>query len=274
MSDAPNPPKTTLRVEVVVEGGEARTILTGLQPRTADLFYPPSRFVPYDIKNPIPSADTPVFACSGGHCIAAGGTYKTQGGYPPTGVLAQAYNDPNVAAAAQSGDSRYATPPNGAAVGTLSSGNTWSFTQVPGSGYDTTSGNPVNSSLIVWYRYAGSPVYYTHDATAYHGLLSSGSIPTPHPIPAQLTVTFHESLAHHGSVTLRWNGTHWYAQLTKDTAEVYFLHLGCDYHLLLVTPKGTLALTGGLKSQRPFVWCGESAHDTKEYGTVRVTVTE
>jgi hypothetical protein len=273
----PSQSKVTVRVEVVVEGGQATPLVkTFLKER--------------NVQYPQPSpADTPVRQSGGVNYINAGGGSTVVLGHYPSVVYAMAYpnttTDPN--------DPANATPPAGAVSDNTLADGTWSFTQakgnqVPGAKCDGTSGAPNNSTLLVWYDYGGSPHQYTVEAMYFHGYCPAGSGSGPglgaeartvrvgcELLSTTLHATFTGALSALRTVKLAWNGASWVGETAGGGGSVLsFLWHDPVFQLLSAGPGTAFVVAGRPGSFHPFHWSAAGTALGASAGPFGVTITE
>ncbi|MGH7174477.1 MAG: hypothetical protein ACRELG_29780 [Gemmataceae bacterium] len=272
----PSQNKVTVRVEVVVEGGGASTVMMS----------PPARQLShYDfisIPQPAPTSTPIVSQSAGVNYIEATGTSPlSSDGSPPNKVWALAYPNPNVTTTG------HKTPDfAGGAVSMKPDPDTWywHFLQsddnnvVPGA---FCAGSPCppdgddNSTLLVWWEYdTPSGPTYTPGVRHFYGYCpgsSSGSGAATMPatvafgsrrLATTLHATFTRALAKLGTVTLAWNGVSWAGDSSVGGGCVLSL-LSRDETLQLMSagPGATFILAAPSGPGQPFSWTAEgSAH--------------
>lgn len=284
---SPDPLKVTVRVDVVVEGGQVQPVQTTVEDSRQQLIRQLARpLVPLIIHYPLPSSsgspnNTTVYPVSGQNYIEANGNCLTMSGSFPSQVWAMAYPNPSI----NPSMSGYATPTSGAVMDTPTTGG-WSFTRtkgnpIPGATYDSISGGPNNSTVIVWYYFGGSPAVYSTEYTPFHGYLASisgGSGSVNHSGThgsVKLHATFTGTLSALGTVHLVWNGSIWFATPSGVGGSVLtFARIGSEYILILAGTGMAFTVTGATKSTSPFVWSGIGTAVGPVAGQFGVTITE
>jgi hypothetical protein len=219
-------------------------------------------FKPYDITTPQTSpSDTTVTQGGTNYYISATGISLTAAGKYAVQVAAQAYNDPTLDWTLP----QYQTPPATAVTSPMDPNGDghWSFSQVPGSGHDSTKGGPNNSTLLVWYAFGGMPPPPSQmDHTRYHGYLASGyhravrlPLDLSRPRVPKLHAVFSGGLALLGTVDLYWNDASWVAASDFfGDGGLTFVSAGALCHLVAPGPGISFALAAAPKSLHPFTW--------------------
>jgi hypothetical protein len=285
----PGQNKVSVRVEVIVEGGQDTPVVSAYAEGpcgTTDFGFdrPHGWHHGLQIITPQPTGNTPVRQIGGVNCIESGGGSPVVSGHFASAVLAKAYPSPSV-------DPLSHSTPDVGAVSTSVSGGAWSFTfaggnPVPGAACDATSGGPANSTIIVWYDFGGSPRLYVTESTPFHGYCpggSGGSGPASGPSHSAhrrvrsgtLYATFTGALAGLGTVTLHWNGAAWVGTAARgEGSAVSFLGTDPGFHLLAFGPGVAFALSGPPASYHPFTWSATGTAQGAQAGPFEATVTE
>jgi hypothetical protein len=272
-----NPSKVTVRVEVVVEGGQAAPVVTtyeGVRPLPRALL----------IERPQPSpADTPVLLAGSMTLIEASGTSQLMLGHLPRLVWAKAFPTVYVDV------SQHQTPDAGAVQDTPLSDGSWSFTQakgnaVPGAAFDSTPHGPNNSTLLVWFDFGGSPPVFSVEGTPFHGFRAAGSggfapgwvkVASSRLPAATLHASFRGSAGDLGDVKLHWNGTSWVGMTQRcGGALLSLVWAEPNCHLLAAGPGVSFAVAGPPDSLDPFHWRASGTASGELAGPFEVVVTE
>jgi hypothetical protein len=276
---APKPTqgKVSLQVELIIQepGKKARRFPLGALP--TPLRDPIIERVGVELPLQHPE-QTCVIPQSGGYAIEASGTVPT--GTKPARVWARCFPDPVLAAGT------HATPDGLGAVSVEPVAGAWSFrspTVVPGAKAEVAPGTQDNSTLYIWYEFAGSggPTY-TDEVRSFFGVLPGyGSCPpvaappVEFPLPDAATVhaTFTGALSNLGTVALARGPLGW-AALVPPAGILSFLAIGPEPHLLLLGLTLNFDVTGELVSEDPYIWEASGMAVGFGGGAFEVTVTE
>jgi hypothetical protein len=261
-------PKVVIRLEVAVEGGEARLRFGRKKFRFkhGEELYGLTISTP-QTSSPASPKNTTVTQTGGENYVAASGTATGTG---TCRVWALAYPTTN--------PSPPDNPPSNA-VTTLASGGNWSFSAVPGSGYDSIFNNPYNNStIVVWYQCPAGSGTINKIPKFYHGYVPSmmGAAYASEPGPACLTATFSGALEKLGSVTLTREGSTWVSRVAGVGADVQLTSFGGELRLVVygVGAGGVAVATGKQTEHAPFQWTGYGVVVGDRKDEFKVTVSE
>jgi hypothetical protein len=274
--------KVIVRVEVVIDGHEPIVRITPQEPG-------PIRCWVIDF--PPPGQPVLVFPSGTGQFLtSANGTAPPRSGSFPQKVWARAY--PSIV---DPFDDQFDFPPSNAILTVPNPYNgDWAYGPViPNCAAAMSPSGPSNTTLIVWYQYAGSSVF-SHEGVHFRGYISGsgGSVPVPTmgkmstsispmmrmTLASQkplLYATFTGDLASLGSVKLMWNGTTWSGVSTVSSgSSMSLLILDTDYHFVSVGPTTAFVVSGKGNFTEPFVFSMEGVAVGEISGRFEVTITE
>jgi hypothetical protein len=280
MTTTPN--KVTVRVEVVVEGGQTTVVTDEIKPGVGGRALADEikhGVVTRLIKEPNPNAggNWAVTPKSGGNVLN-----QANGQAPPLSsgfakyVLAKAFNRTNMMSPYPRPDSTWVSGTVGATTGE------WWVYNIPGSGCDSTSGGEPNSTLIVYYSNDNSTPLPNPDSTVYHGYNStcprSSSLSPDHTWPVQKTMlkaTFTGALAALHTIHLNWNGVSWVGEARGAGSSVLSLTSNGPFFQLAASGPGTsFVVAAQLSSHAPFELTASGNALGNLAGPFKVTITE